>query len=71
MTSLLATEVLQDGITKGVAGQSGLEYFGYAVKHLNAFIQWLLAIIFGSMKSLIDVPAVTTSTACVNNYLVS
>ena len=71
MTSLLATEILDDLFAESVTRQSGFEYFGYVVEHLDAFIQWLLATIFGSMKCLIDVSAMATSTVCVDNYLVS
>ena len=71
MTSLLMTKMLDDRFTKGVARQSTFEYFGHTVEHLDAFVEWLLPTIFGSMKRLIDVSAVATSTVCVNNYPVS
>ena len=67
MTSPVVTEMLDDLFTKDVMGQSGFEYFGQSVKRLDAFIQWLLATIFGSMKSLTDVTAMATLTVCVNN----
>ena len=71
MTSLLMTEMLNARFTEGLTGQSGLEYLGHTVNHLDAFVEWLLATIFGSMKSLTDVTAMATSTVCVNNYPVS
>ena len=71
MMSFLMAEMLNDRFTEGVAGQSTFEYFSHTVKHLDAFVEWLLATIFGSMKSLTDVTGVTTSTICVNSYVVS
>ena len=71
MTSLLKTEMLDDLFTEGVTRQPRFEYFSYVVKHLDTFIQWLLATIFGSIKRPNNVLAVATLTVCVNNYLVS